>query len=220
MFGVSWEAFYRFISHAVAGREYSKFVFMRYVSKILDLIKAMGERYGFDAEAMAHIPVGLFEDIRNDLYSQEDTASLLKTIIEQGKEYDLVTQSIELPLLITKADDFYAFFVPKTLPNFIGNGKIEAEVVYLEHSETTNGNALSDKIVLIEQADPGFDWIFNYNIGGLITACGGPNSHMAIRASEFNLPASIGVGESLFYKLKFARWVRLDCAAHQLMILG
>ena len=169
---------------------------------------------------MAHVPVDLVEDIRNGLYSRADIASLLKTIIAQGKEYNLITQSIELPPLITKAEDFYAFFIPKTLPNFIGNGKVEAEAVYLEHSKTTDGSSLSGKIVLIEQADPGFDWIFNYNIGGLITAYGGPNSHMAIRASEFNLPASIGVGESLFNKLKFARLVRLDCAAHQLTVLG
>ena len=219
-FGISWDAFYRFISHAVAGREYSKFVFTRYISKILDLIKAIGEEYGFDVEAMSHVPVGLFEDIRNGLCIREDTASLLKTVIRQGREYNLMTLSIELPPLITKAEDFYAFFIPKTLPNFIGNGKIEAEVVYLEHSKTTDGSLLSGKIVLIEQADPGFDWIFNYNIGGLITAYGGPNSHMAIRASEFNLPTSIGVGESLFNQLKFARLVRLDCAAHQLTVLG
>ena len=219
-FGVSRDEFYRFISHAVAGREYSKFIFTRYISKVLDLIKAIGEEYGFDAEAMSHVPVDLVEDIRNGLYSRADIASLLKTIIAQGKEYNLITQSIELPPLITKAEDFYAFFIPKTLPNFIGNGTIEAEVVYLEHSKTTDGSLLSGKIVLIEQADPGFDWIFNYNIGGLITAYGGPNSHMSIRASEFNLPASIGVGESLFNKLKFARLVRLDCGAHQLTVLG
>ena len=219
-FGVSWDEFYQFISHAVAGREYSKFIFTRYISKILDFVKSMGEEYGFDTEAMAHVPVWLFADIRNGFYSMEDMKSLLKTAVEQGKEYTLVTQSIELPPLITKAEDFYAFFIPKTLPNFIGNGKIEAEVVYLQHSEATEGSLLNGKIVLIEQADPGFDWIFNYNIGGLITAYGGPNSHMAIRASEFNLPASIGVGESLFNKLKFARLVRLDCAAHQLTVLG
>ena len=218
-FDVSWDEFYQFISHAVAGREYSKFIFTRYISKILDLVKSMGEEYGFDTEAMAHVPVWLFADIRNGFYSMEDMKSLLKTAVEQGKEYTLVTQSIELPPLITKAEDFYAFFIPKTLPNFIGNGKIEAEVVYLQHSEATEGSLLNGKIVLIEQADPGFDWIFNYNIGGLITAYGGPNSHMAIRASEFNLPASIGVGESLFGKLKFARLLRLDCATHQMKVL-
>ena len=219
-FDVSWNEFYRFISHAVAGREYSKFVFTRYVSKILDLITIIGEKSGFGVEELAHVPIHVFEDIRNGLYSRTDIVTLLKMIIDQGKEQDRVAQSIELPPLITKADDFYAFFIPKMLPNFIGNGRIEAEVVYLEHSETMSGSSLKGKVVLIEQADPGFDWIFNYNIGGLITAYGGPNSHMAIRSSEFNLPASIGVGESLFSKLRFARLVRLDCMAHQLVILG
>ena len=79
--------------------------------------------------------------------------------------------------------------------------------------------ALKNKIVLIKNADPGFDWIFNYEIGGLITAYGGPNSHMAIRAAEFKLPASIGVGETLFDKLKWAQFIQLDCASHKINII-
>ena len=46
-------------------------------------------------------------------------------------------------------------------------------------------NSLRNKIVLIEGADPGFDWIFSQNIAGLITKYGGANSHMAIRSAEF-----------------------------------
>ena len=53
-------------------------------------------------------------------------------------------------------------------------------------------------IVLIPQADPGYDWLFGRNIAGLITMYGGANSHMAIRAAEFGLPAAIGIGESLY----------------------
>ena len=51
-------------------------------------------------------------------------------------------------------------------------------------------------IVLIPQADPGYDWLF-VNIAGLITMYGGAG-HMAIRAAEFGLPAAIGIGESLY----------------------
>ena len=47
----------------------------------------------------------------------------------------------------------------------------------------------------IENADPGFDFIFSHNIKGLITAFGGPNSHMSIRCNEFGIPAAIGIGE-------------------------
>ena len=58
-------------------------------------------------------------------------------------------------------------------------------------------NSLENSIVLIEGADPGFDWIFSFNIGGLITRYGGANSHMAIRCAEFNIPA-VGCGDHYF----------------------
>ena len=54
-----------------------------------------------------------------------------------------------------------------------------------------------DKIVLIENADPGFDFLFSYKIKGLITKYGGANSHMAIRCMELGLPAIIGSGDKI-----------------------
>ena len=70
---------------------------------------------------------------------------------------------------------------------------------------------LNDKIVLIKSADPGYDFIFNYKINGLITAYGGSNSHMAIRCLELNIPAAIGVGLEKFNEIKKQKFIRLDC---------
>ena len=39
---------------------------------------------------------------------------------------------------------------------------------------------------------------------------GGANSHMAIRAAEFDLPAAIGVGLSLYETLAQASHIQLD----------
>ena len=61
---------------------------------------------------------------------------------------------------------------------------------------------MNNKIILIENADPGYDWIFSYKIRGLITKYGGVNSHMSIRCEEKQLPAIIGVGEELFESIK------------------
>ena len=61
------------------------------------------------------------------------------------------------------------------------------------------------------RADPGYDWLFGYYIKGLVTMYGGTNSHMAIRAAEFGLPAAIGVGESLYEQLSEAEIVELNC---------
>ena len=39
-------------------------------------------------------------------------------------------------------------------------------------------------MICIRGADPGYDFIFNHKILGLITEYGGANSHMSIRCSE------------------------------------
>jgi phosphoenolpyruvate-protein kinase (PTS system EI component) len=69
---------------------------------------------------------------------------------------------------------------------------------------------LEGKIVLIPQADPGYDWLFGHGIAGLITMYGGANSHMAIRAAEFGLSAAIGVGEGKYEQLSKATVLDLD----------
>ena len=66
---------------------------------------------------------------------------------------------------------------------------------------------------MIENADPGFDWIFSKNIAGLITKYGGANSHMAIRCAEFDIPAAIGCGEQRFELLLNSTRIYLDCSA-------
>ncbi|MCE1059855.1 hypothetical protein LU646_18410 [Pseudomonas alloputida] len=75
-------------------------------------------------------------------------------------------------------------------------------------------------IVLIENADPGFDWIFTHRIAGFITAYGGENSHMSIRAREFAIPAAIGVGDTRFKTLLAATSLLLDCAERRIQVLA
>ena len=72
---------------------------------------------------------------------------------------------------------------------------------------------ITGKVILIENADPGFDWIFSQEIIALITKYGGANSHMAIRCAEFGIPAAIGCGEQRFETLKKARSIMLDCSS-------
>jgi phosphoenolpyruvate-protein kinase (PTS system EI component) len=72
---------------------------------------------------------------------------------------------------------------------------------------------------LIENADPGYDWIFTKNPSGLITKYGGIASHMAIRCAEIGLPAAIGCGELIYDRLLSSSEILLDCKNHQIMIL-
>ena len=91
---------------------------------------------------------------------------------------------------------------------------MEAQVVELE-----NGGSIENTIVCIPNADPGFDWLFSHKIKGLITAWGGVNSHMAIRAGETNLPAVIGAGEALYKKWASSNILRIDCSSEKVEVI-
>ena len=105
--------------------------------------------------------------------------------------------------------------MPETEPNFVTQNAVSGKVVTIEKKEKLPGN-----IVFIESADPGYDWLFTYPIAGLVTAYGGVNSHMAIRANELNLPAVIGAGEELFRTWINKNEIRIDCAAKRVEIIS
>ena len=81
-------------------------------------------------------------------------------------------------------------------------------------------NIYNQKIICIENADPGFDFIFTKKINGLITKYGGINSHMAIRCAELNLPAAIGVGNDLFNQIIKSNKLLLDCESKKIIVYG
>ena len=78
--------------------------------------------------------------------------------------------------------------------------------------------SLFNKIILIENADPGFDWIFSKRIAGLVTKYGGVNSHMSIRCEELNIPAIIGLGNDNFEKIKNNSLITVNCKNKQLIM--
>jgi phosphohistidine swiveling domain-containing protein len=103
--------------------------------------------------------------------------------------------------------------LPLGHPTFITSKTVTAKPILLSAAEVLD---IDGRIVLIESADPGFDWIFSHSIAGLITKYGGANSHMAIRCAEFGLPAAIGCGERLFKSMTGAAVIELNAAARKL----
>ena len=73
------------------------------------------------------------------------------------------------------------------------------------------------KIVFVQSADPGYDFLFSKRIGGLITQFGGANSHMAIRCAELGIPAVIGVGEKNYTVWSRYSKITLDCLKKQVI---
>ena len=201
-----------FMQAGIELRELSKFHFTRNLSDALALITEVGIQYGFSREELAYSNIAVFKELH---VAATDPRDLLSRTIDQGKAHYAETLKIALPPLITRPEDVWAFEWPKTAPNFITQKQVTALVVGCDARERLVG-----AIVCIPNADPGFDWLFAYPIAGLITAWGGANSHMAIRAGEIGLPAVIGAGEVLYRRWFAAQRLHLDCAGRRVEMLA
>jgi len=202
---------------AIAGREYGKFVFTRSLSGILELIARWGEERGLSRDDLSYLNLDHIIDrsAANILTSMDD---LLREAVDKGRRIFDLGRSLRLGYLIRSPGDLYVVPQHRSAPNYIGSGRAEGAVATLSaHSGCAVD--LSGKVVCIENADPGFDWIFTRNIAGLVTRFGGANSHMAIRCAEYGLPAAIGVGERLYETISTAGRCLLDAGGNTLVRL-
>lgn len=185
-------------------REFAKFEFTKNLSDALVLLEELGEKFKFDRDDMSFCDINIVRELHSGTAS---TMKLIEDNIGQGKKKYEDTKKILMPPLIFKPDQVWGFQSPDYHPNYVTQKKITAKVT--NSNNTKNFNNL---IVCIPNADPGFDWLFSYRIGGIITAWGGANSHMSIRASELQIPAVIGVGENKYKILSNAKILHIDCA--------
>jgi hypothetical protein len=199
-----------YVRAATEGREYGKFVFTRSVSEMLELIADFGEQHGLSRDEMSHVSIGSLLDVVSKS-SEGSVEERLRRIAEEESERHALSVAIRLPQVLFDEAGVHVVPFQVSHPNFITNKKITAPCVHLLAGQSEP--ALGGKIVLIENADPGFDWIFAQQIGGLITKFGGANSHMAIRCAEFGIPAAIGCGEQRFEVFVGSNQILLDCAA-------
>jgi len=199
-----------YVEAATVGREYGKFVFTRSISSMLELIACFGERNGLSRDEMSHVSIGNLLDVITRS-SEGSIEEQLRRIAEDEAERHALSVAIRLPQVLFDVAGVHVVPFQVSHPNFITHKTITAACVCLLVGQTAP--YLAGKIVLIENADPGFDWIFSQPIGGLITKYGGANSHMAIRCAEFGIPAAIGCGEQRFEVFIRANQILLDCAA-------
>jgi phosphoenolpyruvate-protein kinase (PTS system EI component) len=71
------------------------------------------------------------------------------------------------------------------------------------------------KIIAMEAAEPGNDWLFTCGIAGLITRFGGMGSHVAVRCAAFGVPAAIGCGGDIFNAIVASAEAFIDGASRQ-----
>lgn len=207
-----------FLRQAIEGREYAKFVFTRHLSAALDALVTYGAVHEIEREQLAMIPLSVFRILANQPEAY-DAKPWLLAAAEKGRAAVAVAQRVELPALLCRSLDFTQFEYSSNQPNFVGTKRVVASCVDLEQLKGDESLELEGKIALIPQADPGYDWLFGRGIAGLVTLYGGANSHMAIRAAEFGLPAAIGVGESRYAKWSRAQVLDLDASNQRVQVI-
>ena len=210
--------FEQFLIEAIEGREKSKFIFTRTLSAALSLIAEEGANYKLSPEELANLSLEQLLSAFNSNLPNRILTKNLKETSHANQQERKISHACQLPPLLCKAADFSAFILTEEKPNYIGTARITAPVVHLNGSNQQQVK-VEGCIVLIPQADPGYDWLFGQNIAGLITMYGGANSHMAIRSAEFGLPGAIGIGEQLYKAYSCATRIELDPAGETIRVI-
>ena len=207
--------FISFLKKGIQYREYSKFIFTKSIDHIFDEIKYLSKRNNISITKMSHLNIKMIKELYYNLNNKNMKFLLEKNINENMDEFHF-NQHIELPQVIIKPSDVFYFTEKSGKPNFFGNNIVESEIYFLEKN---NFQDLDGKIVCIRSADPGYDFIFDYKISGLITQYGGANSHMSIRCAELNIPAAIGAGSINFNNIINSKKIYLDPIAKKISVL-
>ena len=212
---ISLDDFLNFIKKSIKYREYSKFIFTKNIDLIFQELKFLSKRNNLTLSEISNLDIKIIKDLYYNLDKntlKDQLTKNIKTNIENSKLHRL----IKLPEVIIEPKDIYYFHQKNNIPNFFGTSKVEADIVYLSNKKKSYFN---NKIICINSADPGYDFLFNHKIAGLITEYGGANSHMGIRCSELNIPSAIGVGENNFNNIKNSSRIEIDPMTKKIIIL-
>jgi len=204
----SFEDFIKFAKKSIENRENSKLIFSKSIDEIFINLKKLAVEINIDYKNFEHLDIKLIKNSFNNL-SQEKLRNLILRNIKKNKEHYTFAKNIKTPDVITSTKNFDYFDEISSKENYVTEKNILGDMIELK--KISNLEKLKDKIILIESADPGYDFIFSYNIKGLITKYGGKNSHMAIRCNELNLPSIIGVGEKTYRSFINSKKIYIDC---------
>ncbi len=202
------EQLLEFMKTSIEHREYAKFIFSKSIDLIFKNIMGFGKKYYFTRDDLSYLKIDYFLDSYFNLSSEIFKVNLKNNLANNKKEY-IKNSRIPLPDVILGPKDVYVQNIDASTGNYVTESQVTSKLFYL--SKKNDYRKLKNSIVCIESADPGYDFIFSHGIKGLITKYGGYNSHMAIRCSELNIPAVIGLGEKKFSLLKNVNTVQIDC---------
>lgn len=208
-FSINVDQLLDYIQKAIAGREYAKFVFTRDLSDALAVLTKWGVKVGLSRDDISYLDITLLlKTLTNPMLDDIDRV-LLHQVEKKKRDYEQA-KTLKLGHFISNSNDVFVIPFHRSMTNFITGMMVVSDLVVLQ-LDTPATTDLTNKIVAIENADPGYDWLFTKGISGLVTLYGGTNSHMAIRCAEFGIPAAIGCGEQLFSRIIKSQKLVLNC---------
>ena len=212
----NFDALIEFIEKSIRYREYSKFIFSKSIDLIFKNLETFGKKFSIKKEELSYLKIIEILDLYFNLSDNESIKNIKNHIKENKKEYTK-NKVINLPDIILTGKDLYVRKRINLKINFISNRIVIGKILNFKKLKL---NIDLDGIVCIENADPGYDFLFSKNIKGLVTKYGGQNSHMAIRCAELNLPALIGVGEQTYNKILNNKLIRIDCVLKKIELIN
>ena len=195
-----------FIKESIEQREYAKFVFTKSIDAIFENLSKYFKRLKISHKNIANLDINLLLKLYYNLDYPDVINSLVSNIDENEKNYEL-NKLVKFPDNICSPSDILEYREIENKVNFFGNKVICEDVIYINKNFSSK---VKNKIVCIDNADPGYDFLFNKNIKGLITRYGGANSHMSIRCAELSITSAIGVGDKKFEEIISEKKIEVD----------
>ena len=205
---ITSKEFMDFAKKSIENREYSKLIFTKSIDEIFDNLKKFANETNMNINRFQHLDIDVILKSFNNLEQDKLRDIITRNININEKSYKF-SRSILTPDVISDSNDFYCFKNLHSKENYITQKTQMSDIIEL--NKLTNLKLVKNKIILIENADPGFDFLFSHKISGLVTKYGGSNSHMAIRCMELGLPAIIGVGQKIYNHLLNSKKILIDC---------
>ncbi len=201
--------FLKIAKKAINYREEGKFIYSKGVNEILSQIILLGKEMNIKRNDLGYLDYNIILNANSNLESEKFKKTIIKNV-KKNKNSKKILDLIKLPDIIFTEDDPFYYENDIVKGNFVTLKECFGDILMLK-THLINTKNLKNKIIFIESADPGYDFIFNFNIKGLVTKYGGLNSHMSIRCLELNIPAVIGIGEKKYNDLTNGNKIFINC---------
>lgn len=181
-------------------RDWGKAVLSVELSAALDALADWAAARGFGTEDLSWLEL-------SDLRAGE--VGRWRARIESARARHAQDACLRMPALIDARTRLDAVLVPPGRPVYLGRGRVLAGARRIG-LETRPAQVGPGAILLLERCEPGFDWVFASRPCALVTAFGGPNAHVALRAHELGLPALLGVGPEALQRMAAMPALEID----------